>query len=128
MLAAPFEKCQELATATHFLPRGGPQRIAPHARSRCDCGALLRPDVVWFGEVLPEGAMQEATEAARRSEVFLSIGTSSLVYPAAALPEVAKRHGAYLVEINIETTPLSPLADELILGPAAGVLPDLLGA
>ena len=100
----------------------------PEIPPRCDCGALLRPDVVWFGEVLPEGAMQEATEAARRSEVFLSIGTSSLVYPAAALPEVAKRHGAYLVEINIETTPLSPLADELILGPAAGVLPDLLGA
>src|SRR5881296_807304 len=47
--------------------------------------------------------------------------------PAAPLPELAKRHGAYLVEINVEETPLSPLADELILGPAAGVLPDLLG-
>ena len=99
----------------------------PEIPPRCACGALLRPDVVWFGEVLPEGAMQEATGAARRSKVFLSIGTSALVYPAAALPELAKRHGAYLVEINVEETPLSPLADELILGPAAGVLPDLLG-
>jgi NAD-dependent deacetylase len=100
----------------------------PDIPPRCVCGALLRPDVVWFGEVLPEGAMQEATEAASRAEVFLSIGTSAVVYPAAALPEVAKRHGAYLVEINIEETPLSPSADEVILGPAAEVLPDLLGA
>ena len=99
----------------------------PEIPPRCDCGALLRPDVVWFGEVLPEGAMEAATEAARRSEVFLSIGTSAVVYPAAALPEVAKRNGAYLVEINVEETPLSPLADEVILGPAAEVLPDLLG-
>ncbi len=100
----------------------------PEIPPRCACGALLRPDVVWFGEVLPEGAMREATEAARHAEVFLSIGTSALVYPAAALPDVAKGSGAYLVEINVETTPLSPLADEVILGPAAAVLPDLLGA
>ena len=100
----------------------------PEIPPRCACGALLRPDVVWFGEALPEQAMQEATGAAHRSEVFLSIGTSALVYPAAALPEVAKQNGAYLVEINIEETPLSPLADEVILGPAAEVLPDLLGA
>jgi len=99
----------------------------PEIPPRCACGAMLRPDVVWFGEILPEDAMREATEAARRSEVFLSIGTSAVVYPAAALPEVAKRSGAYLVEINVEETPLSPLADEVILGPAAQVLPDLLG-
>ena len=99
----------------------------PEIPPRCDCGALLRPDVVWFGEALPEEAMREAAEATRRSEVFLSIGTSAVVYPAAALPEVAKRSGAYLVEINVEETPLSPLADEVILGPAAQVLPDLLG-
>src|SRR5882672_5919067 len=100
----------------------------PEIPPRCGCGALLRPDVVWFGEILPEDAMREATEAARRSEVFLSIGTSALVYPAAALPEIARRNGAYLVEINVEETPLSPLADEVVLGPAAEVLPDLLGA
>jgi NAD-dependent deacetylase len=100
----------------------------PEIPPRCACGALLRPDVVWFGEVLPEGAMQEATEAARNAVVFLSIGTSALVYPAAALPEVAKGRGAFLVEINLEETPVSPLADEVILGPAAQVLPELLGA
>jgi len=100
----------------------------PEIPPRYDCGALLRPDVVWFGELLPVDAMEEAAEAARRCELFLSIGTSAVVYPAAALPEVAKRHGAYLVEINIEETPLSPLADEVILAPAAEALPDLLGA
>jgi NAD-dependent deacetylase len=105
------------------------QRVPmPEIPPRCACGALLRPDVVWFGELLPEEEMRSAQEAARRSEVFLSIGTSALVYPAAALPEVAKWSGAYLVEINIEETPLSALADEVIVGPAAEVLPDLLGA
>ncbi|MBI4169261.1 MAG: NAD-dependent deacylase, partial [Acidobacteria bacterium] len=94
---------------------------------RCDCGALLRPDVVWFGELLPEREMAEATEASRRAELLLVIGTSALVYPAASLPEIAKRHGACLVEINVEPTPLSSLADEVIQGPAGAVLPDLLG-
>jgi NAD-dependent deacetylase len=100
----------------------------PEIPPRCGCGALLRPDVVWFGEALPVESMQQATEAANGAAVFLSIGTSALVYPAAALPEIARRNGAYLVEINVEETPLSPLADEVVLGPAAEVLPDLLGA
>jgi len=99
----------------------------PEIPPRCGCGALLRPDVVWFGEALPVESMQQATEAANGAAVFLSIGTSALVYPAAALPEIARRNGAYLVEINVEETPLSPLADEVVLGPAAEVLPDLLG-
>jgi NAD-dependent deacetylase len=100
----------------------------PEIPPRCACGALLRPEVVWFGEALPEDAMREATAAAGRAELFLSIGTSAVVYPAASLPEIARRHGACLVEINIEPTPLSPLADEVIQAPVAEVLPDLLGA
>jgi NAD-dependent deacetylase len=98
----------------------------PEVPPRCSCGALLRPDVVWFGEMLPERELAEATDAARRADLFLAIGTSALVYPAAGLPEIARRGGAYLAEINIEPTPLSPLADEVIEGPAALVLPDLL--
>jgi len=93
----------------------------------CGCGATLRPDVVWFGELLPEKEMGEAMEAARRAELFLVIGTSSLVYPAASLPEIARGRGAYLAEINVEETPLSALADEVLTGPAAEVLPGLLG-
>ncbi len=98
----------------------------PEIPPRCECGALLRPDVVWFGEALSEETMAEATAAARNARLFLVIGTSSLVYPAASLPEIARRHGAYLVEINLEPTPLSSLADEVIREPAAAVLPRLL--
>jgi NAD-dependent deacetylase len=100
----------------------------PEIPPRCPCGALLRPGVVWFGEPLPEREMAEAAAAAGRADLFLSIGTSALVYPAAGLPAIARRRGAYLAEINVEPTPLSPLADEVISGPAAQVLPDLLGA
>ncbi len=99
----------------------------PEIPPLCECGALLRPDVVWFGEMLPEDAMAEATRAARQAEVFLAIGTSALVYPAAGLPLLAREEGAYLVEINVEPTSLTPVADEMIMGPAASVLPDLLG-
>jgi NAD-dependent deacetylase len=100
----------------------------PEIPPRCACGALLRPDVVWFGERLPEDAVREAAVAAGQAELFLSVGTSSVVYPAASLPEIAGGSGAYLVEINIEPTPLSSLADEVIRAPAAEALPDLLGA
>lgn len=93
----------------------------------CGCGAMLRPDVVWFGEPLPEEVMGNAFGAARRADLFLVIGTSALVYPAAGLPQIARERGAYLVEINIEPTPLSAEMDEVLTGPAAGILPGLLG-
>ena len=91
-----------------------------------NCGAPLRPDVVWFGEMLPPQALEEASEAARGCDLFLSIGTSSLVYPAAALPYEALENGATLVEINPTRTPLSANADFTLRGPAGKVLPDLL--
>nr|BCX01912.1 MAG: NAD-dependent protein deacylase [Bacteroidota bacterium] len=80
----------------------------PQAVPRCpDCGGLVRPDVVWFGEPLPQEAWSRAEAAARRAEVFLVVGTSAVVYPAAWLPEIALESGAYVVEINPEETPLS---------------------
>jgi NAD-dependent deacetylase len=87
------------------------------------CGAFLRPDVVWFGEMLPAGALEAASEAARECDLFLSIGTSSLVYPAAALPYEALENGATLVEVNPSETPLTPHADYSLRGPAGEVLP-----
>jgi NAD-dependent deacetylase len=94
---------------------------------RCPrCGEFLRPDVVWIGEMLPSGQLEEASEAARGCNLFLSIGTSSLVYPAAALPYEALENGATLVEINPTQTPLSANADFTLRGPAGKVLPDLL--
>lgn len=90
------------------------------------CGALLRPDVVWFGEMLPAGAMESASEAARGCDLFLSVGTSSLVYPAASLPYEALAHGATLVEINPDETPLTPHAAYSLRGGSGEVLPRLV--
>ena len=92
----------------------------------CECGGLLRPDVVWFGEALSEDLLKQSYEAAQSCEIFFSIGTSSIVQPAASFPVVAKNHGAYLVEINVENTPLSSIADEVLLGKAGEILPELV--
>jgi NAD-dependent deacetylase len=91
----------------------------------CKCGALLRPDVVWFGEVLDPRVLQQAYAAAERCTLMLAIGTSAIVQPAASLPAIARRAGSYLVEVNLQDTPLSPLANEAIRGPAATELPQL---
>jgi NAD-dependent deacetylase len=95
---------------------------------RCECGALLRPAVVWFGESLPPDALERAMRAARESTLVLVVGTSSLVYPAAELPLIARAAGAYVVEVNPETTPLTAQVDEQLAGPAGEVLPALLEA
>jgi NAD-dependent protein deacetylases, SIR2 family len=78
------------------------------------CNGLLRPAVVWFGEGLPLDALEEAERLARSCEVFLVVGTSGVVYPAGLLPFVAKQHGAKVVEINPERTPISEIADIVI--------------
>jgi NAD-dependent deacetylase len=96
--------------------------------ARCDCGGLLRPAVVWFGEMLPQQALIQAERAVRSAGVVLVVGTSSLVYPAAALPRVAVAAGAYVVEVNPEPTALTPEADEHLAGPAGRVVPALVAA
>lgn len=88
-----------------------------------ECGDLLRPDVVLFGEMLPPGAFEQAAVRASECELCFVVGTSALVYPAAGLPEIAKAAGAYVVEVNPERTPLSSLCDEVITGKAGEVLP-----
>ncbi|RFA28511.1 NAD-dependent protein deacylase [Alkalilimnicola ehrlichii] len=90
------------------------------------CGSLLRPDVVWFGEMLPVQALQQAEQAAARCEVFLSIGTSGQVYPAADLAYQALASGAMVVEINAEPTPLTARAHYAFTGKAGDQLPRLL--
>ncbi len=95
----------------------------PEIPPKCPrCGALMRPAVVWFGET-PIG-MDRAFSAARTADVFLVIGTSGVVYPAAELPAIAHRAGAYVVEFNLERTPISEYADEVILGPVGRTLPE----
>jgi NAD-dependent deacetylase len=95
---------------------------------RCGCSALLRPDVVWFGEALEPRVLERAFAAAREADVVIVAGTSSLVYPAAALPEAALWAGAFVVEVNPEPTPLSAKAAVSIRGRAAEVLPVLVGS
>lgn len=96
---------------------------------RCPaCGAPLRPDVVWFGEELPRAALAAAQAAAESCEVFLCVGTSTVVYPAAELPFAAQRSGACVVEVNPDATPLSSSAGFRLPGPAGTVLPALLAA
>lgn len=92
------------------------------------CGGLLRPNVVWFGEALPRLALEKAILAARACEVFFSIGTSGVVQPAASLAIAAKNRNGILVEVNPETTPLTPRADFYLAGKSGEVLPGLIRA
>ncbi|MCI0514387.1 NAD-dependent deacylase [candidate division KSB1 bacterium] len=92
----------------------------------CECGGLIRPDVVWFGELLPEAELRTAWHAARTCEVFLVVGTSAQVQPAASLPLEAYQAGAYVVEINLEPTAISEYAQTSILGQAGVILPQLV--
>ncbi len=93
---------------------------------RCTCGGKLRPDVVWYGELLPVEALERAEEAARKCDLFFVVGTSGIVQPAASLPLTARRHGAYIVEINIEPTELTFVADEHFHGKSGEILPVIL--
>jgi NAD-dependent deacetylase len=99
----------------------------PELPPKCDaCGGLLRPGVVWFGEALPEEAIGRAFAAAESCELMLVVGTSAVVYPVAYLPQLAKRAGAYVIEVNPDETPLTPFADESRRGNAGEVLGGLL--
>jgi NAD-dependent deacetylase len=95
---------------------------------RCGCGGLLRPDVVWFGEMLPEGVFEAAAEAAAASALFLLIGTSSVVAPASSLATIAARGGAKVFEINPMRTQLTSGVDGCFRASASAVLPVLADA
>ena len=98
----------------------------PEIPPRCECGGLLRPGVVWFGEALPTKIWKAAEAAARAADLFLVIGTSAVVYPAAGLAQLAKSSGAHMVEINIAETPLSGEIDQFLQGPSGELLPQLI--
>ena len=92
------------------------------------CGAYVRPGVVWFGEAIDPPVMQAAFTASADCDVFISAGTSSEVYPAAGLMEIAREAAATIIEVNPAATPLSALADHALRGTSATVLPTLLDA
>jgi len=92
---------------------------------RCPCGSLYRPDVVWFGEPIPADRFEAAWCAARSCDLMLVAGTSAVVQPAASLPVMAKSHGARIVEVNLEPTPITGIADVSLFGRAGEILPKL---
>jgi len=99
-----------------------PLELPPH----CQCGAFARPAVVWFGEGLPEDVWAAAGQASTECDVFLVVGTSAIVYPAAGLIDLARAAGAKVIEVNVERTAISAYADCALTGPAGEVLPELL--
>lgn len=100
---------------------------SPDVLPRCTgCGALLRPDVVWFGESLETRVLDEAAEVAGSADVALVVGTSAVVEPAASLPRVTASSGGLVVEVNPRDTPLTPGSHASVRGEAGSVLPRLL--
>ncbi|HEX5136907.1 MAG TPA: NAD-dependent deacylase [Planctomycetota bacterium] len=95
---------------------------APIGSRRCACGAWLRPDIVWFGDVLDSATVKAAADAISRCDLLVSVGTSGVVYPAAELPRLALARGAVTIEINPEETPLSALYTHCLRGSASEML------
>lgn len=93
---------------------------------KCECGSLIRPDVVWFGEALDPKNLADSFNASEGADVFIVIGTSGLVQPAASFPFAAKRSGAKLIECNPERTPLSHEVDLFLEGASGELLPKLV--
>lgn len=91
----------------------------------CQCGSIMRPDVVWFGEQMPLRETEEASRAARESEVILVVGTSAVVYPAAALPILTRNSGGSVIEINLEPTDITSYAGLSLFGLAGEIMPAL---
>lgn len=121
-----FDNCRgdptliDLATLDYDVDDGPPR--CPH------CGGWVRPDVVWFGEMLAQDLLMSAYEISEKAAVMLVVGTSGLVTPAATLPKMAHRAGAKLIEVNPDTTMLSSIAHVHLAGPSGEMLPRLMEA
>jgi len=103
-----------------------PEADSETAAVETEAGGYLRPNVVWFGEALPEGAVSRSMSALGSCDLFMSIGTSAQVYPAAAFIEIAKAAGARTMEINRDATPITGGVDVPIRGGASETLPELV--
>ena len=95
---------------------------------RCRCGGLRRPAVTWFGEILPEHALRASVTATATCELFVSIGTSGIVYPAAGLVDIALQQDIPVLEVNPDPTPFTARATWSIQGKSGEVMPDLVEA
>jgi NAD-dependent deacetylase len=92
------------------------------------CGRWVRPDVVWFGETLPQDAIRAAMELSRSCDLMLVVGTSGLIMPAASLPVYAQEVGAHIIEVNPDLTPISEIATLRLPGPSGLMLPQVMEA
>ena len=99
-----------------------PIKILP----KCECGGLLRPGVVWFGESLNQKILSRSSEALSKANLTVVVGTSGLVQPAASLAMIAKSNGSKVIEINLNKTPNYGLIDLFLIGKAAEILPQML--
>jgi len=98
----------------------------PEIPPLCECGALLRPHVVWFGESLDQGDLARAYGLIEECDLLLVVGTSAVVQPVASFPLMAKQGGAFVVEVNMDSTPISALVDASFQGKAGEILPAFL--
>lgn len=94
----------------------------------CSCGGILRPDVVWFGEMIPQDIWQNALTFLAHADTALICGTSGIVWPAAAIPEYAQQHNVHTIELNIEKTPISSIVEIFLEGKAGELLPDIVNS
>lgn len=92
----------------------------------CSCGSYQRPAVVWFGEQLDSEDIRKSERALQRSDIILTIGTSGMVTPVATMPYIAKQHGAFLIDFNINTTPISHISDLFLQGGAEETVPQIV--
>jgi NAD-dependent deacetylase len=111
-------QCQNI-TPNHDVP-------LPFPPSCSACGGLLRPHIVWFGESLATEDLEQSYSALQRCDMLLIIGTSGMVYPAASFASLAKDHGAFVVELNLDATPNSSVVDVSFQGRAKELVPLLL--
>jgi NAD-dependent deacetylase len=119
-------RCDRCHCAYHGELPAMPEPVERVDPPRCSCGGMIRPNVVWFGEALPEQAWQRSVEAVVNADLVVVVGTSSIVYPAAGLPELAVANGTVVIEVNPERTPLSETATVSLRETAAAALPGLL--
>lgn len=117
-----FNDCQGKPTLVDISGLSGTPPTCPH------CGGYVRPNVVWFGELLPIDQVNAAYAALEKCDALLVIGTSGLVNPAAQMPAYAKRFGATLIEVNMEATPITRIADVHLQGASGELLPQVVAA
>ena len=118
-----IERSRCLACGTYFM---GDEAPPTDKAQSCSCGGFIRPDVVWFGESLPMEELQHAQNAATSCDLLFTIGTAATVYPAAMLPVMARRAGAYVVEINPEPSSIAHEVSECITGASGVVFPVII--